>query len=268
MLLTRRRTLALSAAFAAGSALPVRAQQNWPQRSLRILVGTTPGGSPDIISRMLADKMAGPLGQSITIENNTGGGGGIAAAIVSHGPPDGYTMTLLTAGYASGAAVGKFPFDGDNTFACITMVCSYPFVFFGSEGFSDQVVPGHAGARQGPARQAQLCDHLAWRGLSPDRHLGRNEGRGRNGAGLLPRVAGGRLRRPRRARRRDAGACDLRFPAHRHRPVPRAGADLAGPLSADAGRADRCRDAARACSTCPGSAWRRPRARRGRSSIA
>jgi tripartite-type tricarboxylate transporter receptor subunit TctC len=78
---------------------------------------------------MLADKMAGPLGQSITIENNTGGGGGIAASIVSHAPPDGYTMTLLTAGYASGAAVGKFPFDGDNTFACITMVCSYPFVY-------------------------------------------------------------------------------------------------------------------------------------------
>ncbi|MGE0036022.1 MAG: Bug family tripartite tricarboxylate transporter substrate binding protein [Xanthobacteraceae bacterium] len=129
MLLTRRRTLALSAAFAAGLAPPVHAQQNWPQRSLRILVGTSPGGSPDIISRLLADKMAGPLGQSVTIENNTGGGGGIAASIVSHAPPDGYTMTLLTAGYASGAAVGKFPFDGDNTFACITMVCSYPFVY-------------------------------------------------------------------------------------------------------------------------------------------
>jgi tripartite-type tricarboxylate transporter receptor subunit TctC len=129
VLLTRRRTLALSAALAAGSAFPARAQQDWPQRSLRILVGTTPGGSPDIISRMLADKMTGPLGQSITVENNTGGGGGISASIVSHSPPDGYTMTLLTAGYASGAAVGKFPFDGDNTFSWITMVCSYPFVF-------------------------------------------------------------------------------------------------------------------------------------------
>jgi tripartite-type tricarboxylate transporter receptor subunit TctC len=73
--------------------------------------------------------MTGPLGQSITVENNTGGGGGIASGIVSHAPPDGYNMTLLTAGYASGAAVGKFPFDGDNTFGFITMVCSYPFVY-------------------------------------------------------------------------------------------------------------------------------------------
>jgi tripartite-type tricarboxylate transporter receptor subunit TctC len=128
MTITRRRALALATVFA-GMGLPARAQQNWPQRPLRILVGTSPGGSPDIISRLLADKMADPLGQTLTVENNTGGGGGIAASMVTHAPPDGYNMTLLTAGYASGAAVGKFPFDGDNTFGFITMVCSYPFVY-------------------------------------------------------------------------------------------------------------------------------------------
>jgi tripartite-type tricarboxylate transporter receptor subunit TctC len=129
MTLTRRKALALATAFTASSTMPVGAQPGWPQRSLRILVGTTPGGSPDIISRLLADKMTGPLGQSITVENNTGGGGGIAASMVMHAPPDGTTMTLLTAGYASGAAVGKFPFDGDNTFGFLTMVCAYPFIF-------------------------------------------------------------------------------------------------------------------------------------------
>ena len=125
---TRRHLLTLAASLAAGATLPARAE-DWPQRSLRILIGTTPGGSPDIIGRMLADKMTGPLGQAISVENNTGGGGGIAAGIVSHAPPDGYAMTLLTAGYASGAAVGKFQYDGANTFAFITMVCSYPFVY-------------------------------------------------------------------------------------------------------------------------------------------
>jgi tripartite-type tricarboxylate transporter receptor subunit TctC len=129
MSLTRRRALALTAAFTAGSTLPARAQQNWPQRPLRILVGTSPGGSPDIIGRLLADRMADRLGQSITVENNTGGGGGIAASMVTHAPPDGYNMTLLTAGWASGAAVGKFAFDGDNTFGFLSMVCAYPFVY-------------------------------------------------------------------------------------------------------------------------------------------
>ena len=128
MIITRRNALGLGAALAASSAWPVRAQE-WPTRSLRILVGTSPGGSPDIVGRLLAEKLAPRLGQSITVENNTGGGGGIALNIVQHSPPDGTSMTLLTAGYASGAAVGKFPFDGDNTFAFLTMVCSYPFVF-------------------------------------------------------------------------------------------------------------------------------------------
>jgi tripartite-type tricarboxylate transporter receptor subunit TctC len=73
--------------------------------------------------------MADRLGQTITVENNTGGGGGIAASMVTHAPPDGYNMTLLTAGWASGAAVGKFAFDGDNTFGFLTMVCAYPFVY-------------------------------------------------------------------------------------------------------------------------------------------
>ena len=128
-MITRRRALALGGALAAGAALPAHAQQDWPQRSLRILVGTSPGGSPDIVSRLLADKLTGPLGQSISVENNTGGGGGIAASMVSRSPPDGYSMTLLTAGYASGAAVGKFPFDRQNTFGFITMVCAYPFIY-------------------------------------------------------------------------------------------------------------------------------------------
>ena len=110
------------------AALPARAQQNWPPRPLRILIGTSPGGSPDIVGRVLADKMADRLG-TITVENNTGGGGGIAASMVTHAPPDGTTMTLLTAGWASGAAVGKFPFDGDNTFGFLSMVCAYPFIF-------------------------------------------------------------------------------------------------------------------------------------------
>jgi tripartite-type tricarboxylate transporter receptor subunit TctC len=129
MRISRRALLTTAGSLAVSSIVPARAQPNWPQRSLRILIGTTPGGSPDIVGRLLADKMTGPLGQSISVENNTGGGGGIAAGIVSHAPPDGYSMTLLTAGYASGAAVGKFPFDGENTFGLITMVCSYPFVY-------------------------------------------------------------------------------------------------------------------------------------------
>jgi tripartite-type tricarboxylate transporter receptor subunit TctC len=128
-MITRRSALGVAGLFAMGAPLPAHAQHDWPQRPLRILVGTSPGGSPDIISRLLADKIAVPLGQSITVENNTGGGGGIAAAMVTRSPPDGITMTMLTAGWASGAAVGKFSFDRENTFGFVTMICAYPFVY-------------------------------------------------------------------------------------------------------------------------------------------
>jgi len=129
MIITRRDTFGLATGLAAASALPARAQQDWPTRPLRILVGTSPGGSPDIMSRLFADKFAARLGQTVTVENNTGGGGGIAAGMVTNAPPDGTNLTMLTAGYASGVAVDKFKFDGDNTFGFISMVCAYPFVF-------------------------------------------------------------------------------------------------------------------------------------------
>src|SRR4051812_3886567 len=75
MSLTRRRALALATAFAGTAARPAHAQQNWPQRPLRMLIGTSPGGSPDIVGRVLADRMSERLGQTVTVENNTGGGG-------------------------------------------------------------------------------------------------------------------------------------------------------------------------------------------------
>ena len=129
MSVTRRDALGLAAAFAAAGALPARAQSDWPQRSLRILVGTSPGGSPDIVSRLLADKFA-PTGSASRSRSRT------TPAAAAASPPawcrtrrPTAPMTLLTAGYASGAAVGKFPFDGDNTFGFVSMVCAYPFVY-------------------------------------------------------------------------------------------------------------------------------------------
>ena len=129
MIITRRNALTLAASFAASTALPAHAQRSFPQRPLRMLITTTPGSSSDVVGRILADKMTGPLGAPVTVENHTGGGGGIAVGMVQNAPPDGHTMTLLTAGYATGAAVDKFKFEGEKSFAYITMVCSYPFVY-------------------------------------------------------------------------------------------------------------------------------------------
>jgi tripartite-type tricarboxylate transporter receptor subunit TctC len=128
MCLTRRRMLATLGALAAGSAVPARAD-DWPTRPLRILVGTAPGGSPDILSRLLADKISERLGQSVYVENNASGGGAVALTAVQRATPDGTSLTMMTAGYASGVAVNKFVHQGRNSFSYLSMVCAYPIVY-------------------------------------------------------------------------------------------------------------------------------------------
>ena len=118
----------LAASFAGGAALPARAQQNWPDKSLRIMVGTAPGGSPDIISRMLGDKFTERLGQSVYIENNAGGGGAVALQTVTRSPPDGTNLTMMTAGYSTGVAVQKFTYDPKNSFSFVSMVCALSLI--------------------------------------------------------------------------------------------------------------------------------------------
>jgi tripartite-type tricarboxylate transporter receptor subunit TctC len=89
MRLTRRTVLHLAGSLTAAPALPPRPlrAQEWPARPIKIVVGTAAGGSPDIISRILGDK----LGQSFVIENNSQGAGGVAQQLVAKSAPDGYT---------------------------------------------------------------------------------------------------------------------------------------------------------------------------------
>jgi tripartite-type tricarboxylate transporter receptor subunit TctC len=121
--------LAGTAATLAGGS--VRGQEaNWPQRPLRIIIPTSPGGSPDIASRLLGEKITGRLGQSIVVESMTTGGGVAGLQVVAKSPPDGYTLAMLTGGFATQAAVLKnLQYDPLKDFAFITSVVRYPIVY-------------------------------------------------------------------------------------------------------------------------------------------
>jgi len=129
MSVTRREMLAGAAAMlAAGPALGQEA--NWPQRPIRIVVPTSPGGSPDIASRLLGEKISGRLGQSVVVESMTTGGGVAGLQLVAKGPPDGYNLAMLTGGFATQAAVLKgLPYDPIKDFVFITSVVRYPIVY-------------------------------------------------------------------------------------------------------------------------------------------
>jgi len=98
MALARRRFLHVGACAAA---LPALLRFAWagtyPARPVRIIVGLAPGGTTDIIARLIAHWLSERLGQQFVIENRPGAGNGIATQAVVNAPPDGYTLLLVNA---------------------------------------------------------------------------------------------------------------------------------------------------------------------------
>src|SRR5580658_8769146 len=92
----RRQFLHLAAGAAALPALShVARAQSYPTRSIRLIVGFTPGGAGDIVARIIGQWLSERLGQPVIIENKPGAATNIATEAVAHATPDGYT--LLTA---------------------------------------------------------------------------------------------------------------------------------------------------------------------------
>ena len=127
-MLTRRSVMQVVAAAAALPVAPAAAQ-DWPSRPVRILVGTAAGGSPDIVSRIIGDKLSERLGQSFVIEVNTQGAGAVAQQLVSRSAPDGYTMLMMTAGYPPQMVLRNLGFHPLDGYSFVSTVCGYPMVY-------------------------------------------------------------------------------------------------------------------------------------------
>src|SRR5215831_9129719 len=114
-------------ALAAALAVPAAAQQ-WPTRALRIVTGTPAGGSPDFVSRLLAERLSERLGQAVVVENSATTG--VATwNTVAKSQPDGYPVNMLTGAFSARAAVAKaLPYHPIKDFAFITLISGYPMV--------------------------------------------------------------------------------------------------------------------------------------------
>ena len=111
-----RANLTRWAALFAGAIalLPVHvsAQAAWPNRPIKLVVPFAPGGSNDIIARVLATKLAARLGQPVIVENKGGAGGTIGTDYVAKSPPDGNTILFVSTSITTNAASGKqLPYD-------------------------------------------------------------------------------------------------------------------------------------------------------------
>jgi tripartite-type tricarboxylate transporter receptor subunit TctC len=101
----------------------VRAQSDYPNKPIHIIVGFTPGSVADITARVLGNRMGQILGQQVVVENKVGAGSNIAAEYVARAPKDGYTLFLPgSANIANAAINSKLPFDIIKDFAPIALV--------------------------------------------------------------------------------------------------------------------------------------------------
>lgn len=126
--LTRRHFLTASAALAA--APWAQAQTAWPDKPVRIVVPFAPGGTTDILARVIAPELSKAFGQSFVVDNKGGAGGNIGAEIVAKSPGDGYTLLMGTVGThgINKSLYGKLPYDPQKDFAPITLVAGVPNV--------------------------------------------------------------------------------------------------------------------------------------------
>lgn len=103
------------------------AAAGFPGRPIRIVIGFTPGGVPDITARLIAQKLTESWKQQVVVDNRAGAGGTIAAQIVANANPDGYTLLSVSNAHAVGPAIyAKLPYDTLKDFAGITMTASGP----------------------------------------------------------------------------------------------------------------------------------------------
>ena len=114
------------ALLALGTVLPAAAQ-NYPVRPVRLISPFPPGGSVDVVGRMVAAKLSENLGQQMIVDNRSGASGIIGTEVVLNSPPDGYTLLINTIPFVSNQfMMARSPYDPVRDFACISHVASSP----------------------------------------------------------------------------------------------------------------------------------------------
>ena len=118
--------LAVLCAFAAVLSQAQAQETRWPQRPVRLIVPLAPGGSVDMVARLLSSRLTEQFGQQFIVDNRSGGGATIGTAIVALAQPDGHTILMMSGAFASSAALYRLPYDPIKDFAPIARVAAGP----------------------------------------------------------------------------------------------------------------------------------------------
>jgi tripartite-type tricarboxylate transporter receptor subunit TctC len=153
MSLSRRTLLA---AAAATLPLTVSAQEAWPSRPIRFIVPFPAGGSTDVLSRVIAERLGTELGQPVVIENRAGAAGNVGVDAVAKARPDGYTIGISTIGPLAThqSLYRQLPFNPATDFTLLADLYEIPNVFVVNPSTPIRTVPEFIAAAK--ARPGQM----------------------------------------------------------------------------------------------------------------
>jgi tripartite-type tricarboxylate transporter receptor subunit TctC len=121
-------TIALATALTGHAGYAAEQTGKYPTKPIRMIVPFAPGGGTDIVARVIAQKMAETLGQSVIVDNRPGAGGTVGAETAVRASPDGYTLIMVSGSYATNAAVYKLAYDPVNDIQPIAIIGESAFV--------------------------------------------------------------------------------------------------------------------------------------------
>ncbi len=123
------------------SALSAAQAQNYPARPVRLIVSFAPGGSVDLVARMLGQKLSKAWGQQVVVDNRPGAGGNVSAEIAAQSPPDGYTLYISSASVVVNPSLyRKVGYDPVRDFAPVTLLATVQNVLVANMAFPARTV--------------------------------------------------------------------------------------------------------------------------------
>ena len=120
---------AVAAALVAALSQQTVIAQTYPAKPVRLVLGFAPGGSTDVVARLVAKKLTEKLGQSFVVENRSGAAGNIAGQLIARAPADGHTLLYITSTAAVNVSLySNLPFNLVEDFVAVSPVCAIPSI--------------------------------------------------------------------------------------------------------------------------------------------
>jgi tripartite-type tricarboxylate transporter receptor subunit TctC len=128
MLVARLHSFALKTAALLVALTAAAAAQDYPAKPVRLIIPFPPGGSNDVVGRMIATQLSEKLGKQVVVDNRAGAGGVIGTEIAANAAPDGYTLSIISLAHAVNPWLYKLNYDPIKSFAPVGILASGPNV--------------------------------------------------------------------------------------------------------------------------------------------